>query len=207
MLTIKLKDIPFYYLNYEGYTDRKIKIENFFNKLSFNYTRISNNVDLPLRQDRIAVGYIKQLEYALDQNIFPFICTDDDINIITNIPEYISIPKEADFIFLGGSLYECGGIKPNMYIEDYNELYYRSYYMLSLMPTLIPNIKSANILLDFLKVSLQTSQFCDITVTMDSKNLLYLTPKDGPYFYQDNYNESVTKFLWKDNLNKYLYST
>ena len=204
-MVIKFKDIPFYYLNYEGYTDRRIKIETLFNNLDFKFTRIPNNVDLPLRQDRIATGHIKLLEYAIAQNIFPFIITDDDINLITTLPEYINIPEETDFIFLGGSLYECGGIKPNMYIENYNDDFYRSYYMLSLTPSLIPNLKSANIFLKFLKEALQTSQFCDITITMTSKELIYLTPKDGPYFFQDNYNESVTKFLWNDNLDKYLY--
>jgi hypothetical protein len=39
---------------------------------------------------------------------------------------------------------------------------------------------------------------------MHSKEYIYLTPKDGLYFYQDNYNTSVTKFLWKDHLDKYL---
>ena len=204
-MVIKFKDIPFYYLNYEGYTDRRIKIETLFNTLDFKFTRISNNVDLPLRQDRIAIGHIKLLEHAITQNIFPFIITDDDINLITTLPEYINIPEETDFIFLGGSLYECGGIKPNMYIEDYNDGFYRSYYMLSLTPSLIPNLKSANILLKFLKEALQTSQFFDITITLASKELIYLTPKDGPYFFQDNYNEPVTKFLWNDNLDKYLY--
>ena len=57
----------------------------------------------------------------------------------------------------------------------------------------------------FLQESLENSQFFDITVTMQSKELIYLTPKDGPYFYQDNYNEHVTKFLWEDSLGEYLH--
>ena len=65
--------------------------------------------------------------------------------------ESSGIPEKADFIFLGGSLYECGGIKPSMYIEEYNNEFYRVYYMLSLHTTIVPNINSANILLDFLK--------------------------------------------------------
>lgn len=32
-----------------------------------------------------------------------------------------------------------------------------------------------------------------------------MTPKDGPYFYQnDGHNEYITKFLWKNVLDKYL---
>jgi hypothetical protein len=59
-------------------------------------------------------------------------------------------------------------------------------------------------MLSFLNQSLQTSEFCDIIITMHSKEYIYLTPKDGLYFYQDNYNTPVTKFLWKDHLDKYL---
>jgi hypothetical protein len=204
-MSIKFQDIPFYYLNYEGYVERKIKIEALFNNLGFKYIRIPNNVDMPLRQDRIAIGHIKLIEHAIEQNIFPFIVTDDDINLISNLPESLDIPENADLIFLGGSLYECGGIKPNMFITDYNNSFYRVYYMLGITPILIPNLKSAQMLLKFLQDSLQNSDFCDIIITIHSKEYTYLTPKDGPYFYQDNYNEPITKFLWKDHLNKYLY--
>jgi len=76
--------------------------------------------------------------------------------------------------------------------------------MLSLTPCLIPNLESAQLMLSFLNQSLQTSEFCDIIITMHSKEYIYLTPKDGLYFYQDNYNTPVTKFLWKDHLDKYL---
>jgi hypothetical protein len=203
---IEFKSIPFYYLNYEGYTDRRIKIETFFNNLELKYTRIPNNIDMPLRQDRIALGHIKLLEHALKQNIFPFIVADDDINLITNPPEILDIPENTDLIFLGGSLYECGGIKPNTHIVNYSDHFYRVYYMLGLTPTLIPNPNSAKILLKFIQDSLQVSEFFDITIAMHSKEYIYLTPKDGPYFYQDNYNEPITKFLWGNHLDKYLYS-
>jgi len=205
-MVINFKDIHFYYLNYEGYTDRRIEMDNMLNDLGINYDRIPNNIDLPLRQDRITIGHIKLLEQAITNNIFPFIAMDDDIKSITNnLPENINIPENIDFIFLGGSIYNCGGIKPDMYIIDYNDDFYRVYYMLGLTPALIPNLKSAQILLKFLQDSLQTNEFCDIIITMHSKEFTYITPKEGPYFYQNNYNEPVTRFLWKDNLDKYLY--
>ena len=204
-MVINFKDINFYYLNYEGYTDRRIEMDNMLHDWGVTYNRISNNVDLPLRQNRITVGHIKLLKQAITNNSFPFIIMDDDIKPTTNLPENINIPKDTDIMFLGGSLYDCGGIKPNMYITHYNDDFYRVYYMLGLTPSLIPNLKSAQLLLNFLQNSLQTSEFFDIIITMYSKEHIYLTPKNGPYFYQNNYNEPVTKFLWKDNLDKYLY--
>ncbi len=205
-MVINFKDIHFYYLNYEGYTDRRIKMDNMLNNWSVNYDRISNNIDLPLRQNRITVGHIKLLEQAITNDIFPFIIMDDDIKPINDFPKNINIPNNTDIIFLGGSLYNCGGIKPDMYITQYNDDFYRVYYMLGLTPSLVPNLKSAQLLLKFLQDSLHTNEFCDIIITMCSKEYIYLTPKNGPYFYQNNYNEPVTKFLWKDNIDKYLYS-
>jgi hypothetical protein len=180
-------------------------MDNMLNDWGVNYDRIPNNIDLPLRQDRITVGHIKLLEQAITNNIFPFIVMDDDIKPINDFPKDINIPNDTDIIFLGGSLYNCGGIKPDMYITQHNDDFYRVYYMLGLTPSLIPNLKSSQLLLKFLQDSLQTGEFCDIVITMHSKEYIYLTPKNGPYFYQNNYNEPVTKFLWKDNLDKYLY--
>jgi hypothetical protein len=200
-MDIKFKDIHFYYLNYEGYTDRRIEMDNMLDSWGVTYSRISNDIDLPLRQNRIAVGHIKLLEQAIANNNFPFIIMDDDIKF-TTIPENINIPNNADLIFLGGSLYNCGGIKPDMYITDYNDNFYRVYYMLGLTPTLVPNLKSAEFLLKTIQYSLQIGEFLDIIIAMSSKEYIYLTPKDGLYFYQNNYNEPITNFLWKDNLNK-----
>lgn len=205
-MVVNFKDLHFYYLNYEGYTDRRVKMEEMLSGWGVGYTRIPNNISLPLRQNRIAMGHIKLLEYAINENRFPFVVMDDDIKPINNIPSTIKIPEQASFIFLGGSLYDCGGIKPNMYITEYNEDFYRVYYMLSLTPVVIPNSESANKIKKFIQESLETSEFFDVTITMQSKELIYLTPKDGPYFYQDNYNEHVTKFLWRDTLGEYLHS-
>jgi hypothetical protein len=203
-MDVKLIDMPFYYLNYEGYTHRKEKIEALFNKLNLEYYRIFNDIKLDLRQDRICFGQIKLISTAIEKNKFPFISIDDDMELIKELPEIINIPDGCDFIFLGGSLYNCGGLKPNMYIESFNENFYRVYYMLSLTPCLIPNIKSAKLMMKFLIDSLYKSEFCDVSITMESKETVYLTPKNGPYFYQDNYNESVTRFLWEDIKDSYI---
>lgn len=203
-MDINFKQIPFYYLNHEAYVDRNIDMKLLINKLGVNATRVGNTSNLPLRQDRISAGIIKMLNLIVEQNIFPSIITDDDVSLITNLPEIINIPSDTTFIFLGGSLYECGGIKPNMYITEYSDDFYRVYYMLSLHTTIIPSLNSANLLLNMLNIALQKSEFCDIIITMNSLDMLYLTPKNGPYFYQNNYNSPVTKFLWKDYLDIYL---
>ena len=93
-MVIDFKDIHFYYLNYEGYTDRRIEMDNMLDSWGVTYNRISNNIDLPLRQNRITVGHIKLLEQAIANNNFPFIMTDDDIKPINDFPKDINIPNE-----------------------------------------------------------------------------------------------------------------
>jgi hypothetical protein len=193
------KDILFYYLNWEGYTGRRKEMERLIKIWGIKAIRIHNPTDPdPLRQNRICRGNIKTIQLILENNIFPCIIIDDDVQLITSIPETIELNNNADFILLGGSSYNCGGIKPNMYICDYDSIYYRVYYMLGLHAILIPNRKSASIFLELLNESLKLNEFLDIVITMQSKTLLFLTPKDGPYFYQNNYNEPFTRFLWKD---------
>lgn len=196
---IKLRNLPVYYLNYDGYTDRKQNMEKLFSSLNItDVTRIGNNLEDSLRQNRISKGLIKLLNLAIENNTFPIITMDDDMEIIDIFPDTISIPQETDLIFLGGSLYNCGGIKPNMYFENYNEEHYRVYYMQSLHSMVIPHIQSAYFLIDVLKNAILNDQFSDIEITMHSENKIFLSPKNGPYFYQNNYNEPVTNFLWKN---------
>ena len=142
-MLLKLKDIPFYYLNFEGYTDRRISMENLIKSININALRISNSYKSDLRQDRIAFGIIKLLYTAIEIGNYPFIMMDDDIELIKDLPEFISIPDNKSVILLGGSLYETGGNKPNMRLQDYNQEYYRVYYMLSMHTMIVPNLEMA----------------------------------------------------------------
>jgi hypothetical protein len=203
-MDLNFKEIKFFYLNHVEYTDRKIKMDSFISELGLTATRIVNDSTLPLRQDRISIGFIKILNAVIEKNTFPSIICEDDIALIANFPTKINIPQNATIILLGGSTYESGGIKPKIHITNYDDNFYRVYHMLSSHAVLIPNLKSANFFLDILNSSLKTSEFHDVNLAMKSSEMLYLTPKNGPYFYQDNYNDQVTKFLWKDNLHDYL---
>jgi hypothetical protein len=203
-MLIKLKDIPFYYLNFEGYTERKANMEKLAESLNINALRISNSHQADLRQDRIAFGVIKLLHTAIEIGKYPFIMMDDDIEPIKDLPEFITIHDTESLILLGGSLYETGGYKPNMYLEEYNEEYYRIYYMLSMHTMVVSSINTANFLLESIQESLNTHEFLDVDLALRSKEKLYLTPKDGPYFYQNNYNEPITRFLWNDVKDSYL---
>jgi hypothetical protein len=201
-MLIHTKEIPFYYLNFEGYVDRKKNMESLINSLGINGTRVSSAYKSDLRQNRISLGVLKMLLTAIENNKYPFGTMDDDMALITDLPAAFSIPEESNVIMLGGSLYETGGVKPKMFIEDYNAEYYRVYYMLSMHSMIISDAPTAYFLVESVCSSLTNNQFLDVDLALKSKNKLYLTPKNGPFFYQQNYNEPVTRFLWSDVKNK-----
>ena len=87
-MLVNFKDIPFYYLNFEGYTDRKVSMEKLLSSLNINNLRISNSYQSNLRQDRIAFGVTKLLNTAIEIGKYPFIMMDDDIQLIQDCMEH-----------------------------------------------------------------------------------------------------------------------
>ena len=203
-MIIKLKELHGYYPNNDAYINEQIFIENQCKKLNLKYNRFPYNTKTYPRQNGMSIDYISLFKQSLQDNIFPFIYMEDDSCLMTNIPEEIYIPDEATAIFWAGSTYESGGLKAPIRLEEYDQYYYRVYNMLAPSAMIIPNKKTSEICIDIATKSLAMGEFTDLTMAIESSNYIFLTPKDGPYFYQNNYNESVTRFFWKDHLNKYL---
>jgi len=202
---IKVKDIPVYYLNPDFFDHRRKLMDEFLTNLNFNFERVSSDSTHELRQTRICEGFIKVAERGIKNNIYPFLILEDDARLIKNLPETIVIPKEAKLIYWGISLWECGGVKPPLSIADYNNEYYRLYHSLGCHAILIPHKEGAEHFIKINKESIVKSDYSDIWFAVDSGNELYLTPKDGPYIYQnDAHTEPITKFLWDNLKEKYL---
>jgi hypothetical protein len=61
---------------------------------------------------------------------------------------------------------------------------------------------SANNYVNLANEAIEKKQFLDLHLAKNSKNLVFITPKDGPYFYQnDKHTKPITKFLWEEILN------
>lgn len=204
-MVIKLKDIHGYYPNNDDYIKEQKFIENQCHELGLKYNRFPYNTKTHPRQNGMSTDFISLLKRSLQDNIFPFIYMEDDSCLMANIPEEIYIPDEATAIFWAGSMYETGGLKAPVKITEYDNYYYRVYNMLAPSVQIIPNANSSKILIDITTRALDKGEYSDLFMAMESSQHIFLTPKEGPFFYQNNYNEHVTKFLWKDHLDKYLY--
>ena len=198
-MKIQIKDISAVYINPDRFLERRKKIESWIHDIGFSsVTRIVYNETF---HDR-AITMNHAHKYALDQskNDVPFILFEDDACPMQPFPEYFDVPEEADLIYLGGSTYEAKPLK----IEEYNESFYRVYNMLSFHAVLFPNKKSVEKVINLLEKAIKENKFNDITIANSSKENIFLVPKEGNYFFQDDYTSEVTKFFWKDVIKKFL---
>ena len=198
-MKLQIKDISAVYINPDRFLERRKKIEEWINNVGFLRTcRVAYDKTFPDR----AITMNHAHKWALQINIHqtPFILFEDDACPMQPFPEYFDVPEEADLIYLGGSTYEAKPLK----IEEYNESFYRVYNMLSFHAVLFPNKRSVEKVISLLEKAIKENKFNDITIANSSKENVFLVPKEGNYFFQDDYTSEVTKFYWKDVLNKFL---
>ena len=203
---IKTKSIPVYYLNPDSFRNRRERMDKFISDLGFEYfERSPSNSTNQTKQIRVNEGFVKLAETAITRDKYPFLILEDDANLIIDIPENISIPPEALFIYWGASLWECGGVKPPLRIENYNDNYYRLYHSLACHAIIVPNKNSAEYFIKINNIASKKLDQSDIWFAVDSKDKIYLTPKNGPYIYQDDaHTKPITNFLWENLKNTYL---
>lgn len=197
-MKLQIKDISAVYINPDRFLDRQKKMESWVNNIGFSsVTRIVYNESF---SDR-AITMNHAHKYALEQskNDVPFILFEDDAALMQPLPEYFDVPEEADLVYLGGSNYNLLGIK----LEEYNNDFYRVYNMLSFHAVLFPNRNSVEKVIKLLEKAINKKKFNDITIASSSTENIFLVPKEGNYFFQDDYTSNVTKFYWKDVLNKF----
>lgn len=203
---LEIKDIPVYYLNPDFFPDRKNRMEKYLATLPFtNYQRVASNSGQQLRQNRINEGFIALCNKALEDGCKYFLILEDDATVVTGFPTSISLPEQAKLIYWGASLYETGGDKPLVKIQKYNEEYYRLIGSLSCHAILIPSVDSAHYFINVQKKAIAKNEYSDMVLAKDSVKEIFLTPKEGPYIYQnDAHTAPITNFLWKDKITTHL---
>lgn len=198
-MKLQIKDISAVYINPDRFLDRKNKMELWVDKMGFLRTcRINYNKTFPDRAVTMNHAHLAALQINIHQT--PFILFEDDACPMQPLPEYFDVPEEADLVYLGGSNYNLLGIK----LEEYDKDFYRVYNMLSFHAVLFPNRNSVEKIIKLLEKAINEKKFNDITIASSSTENIFLVPKEGNYFFQDDYTSNVTKFLWKDVLNKFL---
>jgi len=194
------KDIHGYFINPDSYSSRRSTIEKIINSIGLaSVTRIADNSISKCKRNAITKSHLVLISHALIDDHFPFLLLEDDATFIQKLPDYFNIPEETDLIYLGGSIYNFKDKKTNMYVEDYNTDYYRVYYMLSAHAILVPFPRGAYIIKEAFEKAIQENTYNDICLALSSKDHIFLVPKQGNYFYQNDVcTEPITNFKWSD---------
>jgi hypothetical protein len=196
-MKINTKDIHIYYMNPDRFIDRtKLMDETLMQFPHSTVTRVAFNEE-GVKPNLVTRAHISTVESIIKNDLYPALLFEDDVKLIKPIPESFDIPEECDFYYLGGSVYHPG-IIPNFYIKEYDETNYRVFYMLTAHAILFMSKDKILKYMEILSRSLHT--YHDLELGKKSTELIYLTPKEGMYFYQDGYNEGVTKFEWRNYL-------
>lgn len=183
-----------YYINPDAYAHRVEAINNVVNALD---TKQSYRVNVSKGNNSIekcGYAHIHSIDKIINNNTYPALILEDDAEFINKDWKYVDVV--ADIVYLGGSTYPSFN---SLRLEDYNDNYYRVYNMLSLHAYIVMNKNTAERLRDIYIKSTSISEHIDLAVARASKDLVCVTPKQSPYFYQnDAYNIGVTKFKWLD---------
>ncbi|MDO9579206.1 MAG: hypothetical protein Q7J06_01355 [Bacteroidales bacterium] len=200
--TVKLytKDIHGYFINPDSYSFRRSSIEKTINSIGLaSVTRIADNYGSLYKSNLMSHAHLMLIDRAIVDNHFPFLLLEDDATLMQKFPDYFNVPEKADLIYLGGSLCNYKGKKHDLFIKDYDPYYYRVYYMLSAHAILVPFLQGALIIKKACEKAIQNNDYNDIYLALVSNDHVFLTPKQGNYFYQeDNLTRQVTKFKWID---------
>lgn len=203
-MIIKYKNIPCYYLSKPEEIQRQKNIENMLDYLGMKHTMIVSDTFIRNRHTSIAYDTIKLIDCAISNNIFPFLWMEDDSTLIDTLPHDIDIDSKVDLIYLGSTLHNYNrSLKAenilSLRIEDYNDQYFRIINSLSCHAIIVPSLRSAVLTKLFLKETIENNIPHDVTLNIKSRKHLFLTPKDGPFFYQnDTHNKIISNFKWKN---------
>jgi hypothetical protein len=202
---IRTKDIPIYYINPDFFDHRRKMMDSFLDEAGLVFERVASNSSHELRQTRICEGLIKAAKRGIENAVYPFLILEDDARLTKALPERINIPEDARLIYWGVSLWECGGVKAPLKIREYDSDYYRLYNSLSCHAILIPNQEGANHFIKINSEAIKKLDYSDIWLAVESQKETYLTPKDGPYFYQnDSHTQPITNFSWDNIKDQYI---
>ena len=192
-------DITVYFINPD-------KFKNRFNSITALIKTLNVKKSIRVKEDNPKLdgalnctsNHIEALRLAIENNTFPCLVLEDDVHLMIDAKSEYLFPDGVDMIYLGGSNYNVG-LKKDLLIKNYCNYYYRVFNMLALHSVVYTNKESANRVLKIFELSLKKEVFCDVEIANNSEELVMVTPKDGPYFYQDSgTTENVTRFKWKD---------
>jgi hypothetical protein len=199
-MIINLKKIKYYFLTTGKNDKRKKHILDTFR--DYDITEVNPVLGISKFQSG-SIGMSRMIDIGLRQKPFkPFVIIEDDVSFYRKIPETITIPEDADLLYIGISM--CGGFnntdQKKIFAEDVNDDLVRIYNMLSCHGIIICSPSGAVAFQRCMVEAYFKNMYWDLPVShIQPYYNVYALKK--PLLYQDKeYNgcENVTKFELKE---------
>lgn len=134
-MILDITQIPVFYINLEDRKDRKAKMESMLKKYGFtNYERF--NAFQAGNRVGCSMSHAAVLQHIIDRNLYPALVLEDDLAIFKRFRKEISVPENADAMYLGLSKYGYNSNKEDPHprslkISQLGEDYHRVHNMLA----------------------------------------------------------------------------
>lgn len=192
----KCSDLNIIYINSEkpSFNGKRELMEEKLTNLELPYQRLGIPAQEGLSTVNIVSGAHKRAsQIAIDNNKFPLLILEDDVQLLSDFPFNLEINKDAKLIYLGLSLHDAG--QGRLQITNYNKDYYMVKNSLAAHAMVIPTKDSARYYIDLCDRSIEKGNWHDKELAYDSHKELFLTPKKGLIFFQtDPHTRPVTNF-------------
>ena len=190
---INLRDINSYLINLDESTDRLAKCSKLLHELNIKYSRF------PGIKDSISVvGCGKSHLKLLNSLSSSSVIYEDDIQVTDDFTNLISVPSEADALYLGvsnhGYVGYNVGVRNTVKATQYNQNFKRVYNMCSTHAIVYLSNR-------YVEAAKQIIEFCitnnlpfDLGLAKIHKDLVILTP-NKPMFFQEEQPEFTNLVL------------
>jgi hypothetical protein len=96
---IRVTQVPTFYINLDGETDRKRSMENLLSSLGFENFERFPGTRAPKRVG-CSISHAAVLKKIIDENIYPALILEDDVSVF-NFRKIVECPEDADALYLG----------------------------------------------------------------------------------------------------------
>jgi hypothetical protein len=199
---IRLTQIPTFYINLDGETDRKRSMERLLTNLGFENFERFPGTKAPNRVG-CSMSHSALLKKIIDENIYPALILEDDLEVF-NFRKNIECPEDTDSLYLGMSRlgYDTNiedGSHRSLRISEKNSDYHRVHNMLARHAIIHMNKDYDQEAVEWMEKFIQEPK----EYVAGDATLTRLIPKykvyalNSPVFYQ---NDAGTRGLTKKSL-------
>ena len=196
----KYSDLNIIYINSEkpSFSGKRELMEKKLTSLGLPYQRLGVAEQEGLSTINIVnAAHRDATKLAVEKDLFPILTLEDDAELLHEFPFELEINKDAKLIYLGLSSYNAGHGK--LELKTHNQDYYRVKNSLSAHAIIIPNKDSAKFYIDIMDRAIQKNNWNDKELAFESHKELFLTPKNGPIFFQtDAHTRPITNINIED---------